>query len=107
MGSIGVLNDPAAVDGRHQFNSNNVKASLNAIASMRGDIGADMNRMPASAFVMQTQSRNTLMVESAIHNANMAEEIANMTKSQILAQADVAALAHSNADSRTILNLLQ
>jgi flagellin-like hook-associated protein FlgL len=37
----------------------------------------------------------------------MAEELANTAKGQILAQPDVAALAHSGTDSQTVLRLLQ
>ena len=85
----------------------NIKESLNAVAIMRGDIGAGMNRLQAAVSVMQAQSRNTLSAESAIRDANMAEEITNMTKYQILAQTGISALAHSNTNSQTVLRLLQ
>jgi len=85
----------------------NIKASLNSIATMRGDIGAGMNRLQASISVMQTQSRNTLAAESAIRDANMAEEITNLTKFQILAQTGIAALSHANTNSQIVLRLLQ
>jgi flagellin len=74
---------------------------------MRGTIGAGMNRLQAAIAVMQTQSRNTSTAESSIRDANMAEEITNMTKFQILAQTGIAALAHSNSNSQTVLRLLQ
>jgi len=84
-----------------------IREALNAISVMRGTIGAGMNRLQAGIAVMQTQSRNTLTAESSIRDANMAEEITNMTKFQILAQTGIAALAHSNANSQTVLRLLQ
>ena len=84
-----------------------IKDALNAVSTMRGTIGAGLNRLQAAISVLQTQSRNTLSAESAIRDANMAEEITNMTKYQILAQTGIAALAHSNANSQMVLRLLQ
>ncbi|MCL2878419.1 MAG: flagellin, partial [Acidobacteria bacterium] len=84
-----------------------IRDSLNEISNMRGTIGAGMNRLLAGISVMQTQSRNTLSAESSIRDANMAEEITSMTRYQILAQTGIAALAHSNANSQTVLRLLQ
>jgi len=86
---------------------NGIKTCLNAIAEMRGDIGAGMNRLQAAISVLQTQSRNTLAAESSIRDANMAEEITNLTRFQILAQTGIASLAHSNSNSQIVLNLLR
>ena len=85
----------------------NIRVCLNAVSIMRGRIGAGMNRLNAAVAVMQTQARNTLAAESQIRDANMAEEITNLTKYQILAQTGIAALAHSNNNSQTVLNLLR
>ena len=105
LAKLGVANLLSRKSAEDAFK--HIKASLNEIAVMRGDIGAGMNRLQASVSVMQTQSRNTLSAESAIRDANMAEEISNLTKYQILAQTGIAALAHSNSNSQTVLRLLQ
>ena len=84
-----------------------IKACLNAVSIMRGEIGAGMNRLYAAISVMQTQARGTLAAESQIRDANMAEEITNLTKHQILAQTGIAALAHSNSNNQMILSLLR
>jgi len=84
-----------------------IRKSLNEISTMRGTIGAGMNRLLAGISVMQTQARNTLAAESSIRDANMAEEITNMTKYQILAQTGISALANSNMNSQMVLRLLQ
>ena len=84
-----------------------LRRCLNAASGMRGEIGAGMNRLQAAISVMQTQSRNTLAAESSIRDANMAEEITNLTKHQILAQTGIAALAHSNSNSQLLLALLR
>ena len=84
-----------------------IRNALNQVAIMRGTIGAGMNRLHAAVSVMQTQARNTIAAESQIRDANMAEEITNLTKYQILAQTGIAALAHSNANSQLVLSLLR
>jgi flagellin len=83
------------------------RTTLNAISTMRGTIGAGMNRLNAAVSVMQTQATNTLSAESSVRDANIAEEITSMTKYQILAQSGIAALAQANSNSQTVLRLLQ
>jgi flagellin len=84
-----------------------LKGALGAVAIMRGAIGAGMNRLQAAINVIQTQSQNTLAAESAIRDANIAEEISNLTKYQILAQTGMAALSQANANGQNVLSLLR
>jgi flagellin len=84
-----------------------IKAALNAVATMRGTIGAGMNRLQSAVAVLQTQVQNTQAAESTIRDANMAEEISNLTKQQILAQSGMAALAQANINSQNVLTLLK
>jgi len=80
---------------------------LIAVASERGTIGAGMNRLQSAVSVLQTQAQNTQAAESVIRDANYAEEVANLTKYQILAQSGMAALAQANSNSQNILSLLR
>jgi flagellin len=84
-----------------------IKNALNGVSNMRGDIGAGMNRLQSAVAVLQTQSQNTQAAESSIRDANIAEEVANLTKFQILAQSGIAALAQANTNSQTVLSLLR
>jgi flagellin len=84
-----------------------LKNSLSGISTSRADIGAGMNRLQSAVAVLQTQAQNTLAAESNIRDANMAEEIANMTKFQILAQSGIAALSQANANAQSVLALLR
>jgi len=96
--------------GTHNSAANaltNIRECLNEVSNIRGVVGAGMNRLQAAISVMQTQARNTLAAESQIRDANMAEEITNLTKYQILAQTGIAALAHANTNSQIVLNLLR
>jgi flagellin len=84
-----------------------IKNALNGVSNMRASIGAGINRLQSAVAVLQTQSQNTQSAESSIRDANVAEEVANLTKYQILAQSGIAALAQANSASQTVLSLLR
>lgn len=84
-----------------------IKTALNGVSNMRAEIGAGMNRLQSAVAVLQTQSQNTQAAESVIRDANFAEEVANLTKFQILSQSGMAALAQANSSSQNVLSLLR
>jgi flagellin len=84
-----------------------IKTALQEVSKMRASIGAGMNRLQSAVAVLQTQSQNTAAAESSIRDANIAEEVGNLTKYQILAQSGMAALAQANSNSQSVLSLLQ
>ena len=84
-----------------------IQTALNGVSNMRAEIGAGMNRLQSAVAVLQTQSQNTQAAESVIRDANFAEEVANLTKFQILAQSGMAALAQANSSSSSVLSLLR
>ncbi len=81
--------------------------AIAATASARADLGAGMNRLQSAAAVIQNQVQNTQAAESGIRDANIAEEIANMTKYQILNQSGIAALTQANTNAQSVLALLR
>ncbi len=84
-----------------------IKAALASVSSNRGTIGAGINRLQAAVAVQMNQSQNSQAAESTIRDANVAEEVSNLTKFQILSQSGLAALAQANATSQSILSLLR
>jgi flagellin len=84
-----------------------IKDALSAISGNRAEVGAGINRLQAAIAVLQNQSQNTQAAESTIRDANVAQEVSNLTKYQILAQSGLAALAQANANSQIVLNLLR
>jgi flagellin len=84
-----------------------IRSALMAVANNRATIGAGSNRLQSAVSVMQNQSLNTQSAESTIRDANMALEISNLTKFQILSQTGTAALSQANASSQTVLSLLR
>jgi len=84
-----------------------VKSALSGVAASRAEIGSGMNRLQSAVAVLQAQSINTQSAESVIRDANVAEEVANLTKYQILAQSGISALAQANTNSQLALSLLR
>ena len=84
-----------------------IRDAVIGVANDRALVGAGMNRVQSAMQVMQAQLVNTQSAESAIRDANMAQEISNLTKYQILMQSGIAALAQANAQSSSILLLMQ
>jgi len=84
-----------------------IKSALAGVASSRASIGSGINRLQAAVTVLQAQSQNTTAAESTIRDANVAEEVANLTKYQILAQSGISSLAQANSSSQLVLSLLK
>jgi flagellin len=84
-----------------------IKNAIIGAANNRAAIGAGMNRLQSAVQVMQAQSVNTQSAESTIRDANMAQEISNLTKYQLLSQSGMAALSQANAQGSQIASLLR
>jgi flagellin len=84
-----------------------IREALNSVSNMRAAIGSGINRLQSAVSVLQIQSSNAQAAESTIRDANIAEEVANMTKYQILSQSGIAALAQANSSSQSVLTLLK
>jgi flagellin len=84
-----------------------IATAIDTVAAKRGDLGAKMNRMDNAVNIMGAQLQNLTAAESQIRDANMAEEVANLTRYQILSQVGLAAMAQANAVPQGVLALLQ
>ena len=84
-----------------------LKTAIASVSKWRGALGAQQNRLVNSVGIIQIQAQNLQAAESTIRDANMAEEVVNMTKYQILMQSGMASLAQANATSQMVLALLQ
>jgi flagellin len=98
--------DLSTQDGA-QLSLGYIRDALIAVANQRATIGAGSNRLQSAVQVMQSQALNTQSAESTIRDANMATEVSNLTKFQILNQAGMAALSQANGQASSILALLQ
>jgi len=87
--SIGVLDD-----------------ALQHLAKQRADLGAYYNRMEMTAKGLMTAYENIQSAESRIRDADMAEEMVEFTKNQVLVQSGTSMLAQANLQSQSILRLI-
>ena len=70
--------------------------ALNKVSMVRGTFGAVQNRLEHKIDNLNTTSENLTSAESRIRDTNMAEEMMNFTKNQILSQASQSMLAQAN-----------
>lgn len=82
-------------------------ASINVVNTAFGDIGAAQSRIEYASANVRTTIENMAAAESTIRDADMASEMAEFTRNQILQQAGVAMLAQANAAPQLVLRLLQ
>ena len=82
------------------------QALLN-VTKQRADLGAYQNRFEIAAKGINIAAENTQAAESRIRDTDMASQMVDFTKNQILTQAGTAMLAQANSQSQTVLALLQ
>ncbi|MFA5187592.1 MAG: flagellin, partial [Patescibacteria group bacterium] len=82
-----------------------VNTAIDTLASRRGDIGAAQNRLGYAAANLTTTIENVQAAESVIRDVDMAAEMTNFTKNQILMQASTSMLAQANMAPQSILSL--
>jgi len=73
----------------------------------RAKFGYKMNRLESTVQVLNIQAENLMAAESRISDVDVATEMAELTRGQVLAQAGVAMLAQANAVPQMALTLLR
>lgn len=85
-----------------------IDSAIDNVTNLRGTLGAfQQNTLQATASNLQVTLENTVAAESVIRDTNFAEEIANLTKNQVLVQAGASVLKTANQQPQLILSLLQ
>jgi flagellin len=84
-----------------------IGAAIQALGLVQGSVGAGENKLQYAITLAQSQISNFSAAESQIRDANVAADAANLTKSQVLVQTSVAAMAQANAEPQAVLKLLQ
>jgi flagellin len=80
---------------------------LSALGTRRGGIGAGEEALQSYSNVLGIQMQNKTAQLSQIQDANVADEVVNLTKFQILNQSGISALGKANQAGQSILSLLQ
>ena len=84
-----------------------VDAAIKSVSTARGSLGAFQNRMEHTVANIGVSVENLSASESRIRDTDMAMEMTNFSKNQILSQAGTAMLAQANQSSQGVLSLLR
>ena len=84
-----------------------IDAAIKKVSASRGKMGAVQNRLEHTINNLDTASENMQTAESRIRDTDMAEEMVNYSKNNILAQAGQSMLAQANQSNQGVLTLLQ
>jgi flagellin len=101
-GSAGLTTAAAAQAALTTINS-----AIQSVAATRGNLGAAINRLQSAVGVINNQTQNLSAAEDGIRAADIAQEVANMTKFSILNQTGISALAQANQMQQSVLSLLR
>jgi len=84
-----------------------IDAAIHKVSTARAKLGAVQNRLEHTISNLGVAAENLTAAESRIRDADMAKEMMEFTKQQILMQSSMAMLAQSNALPQTVLQLLR
>ncbi len=84
-----------------------IDEALKKINKQRADLGAYQNRMEYAVKGLNVSAENLQASESRIRDADMAKQMVEFTKDQVLSQAGTAMLAQANSQSQNVLSLLR
>ena len=84
-----------------------IDLAISDVSTTRGELGAVQNRFESTIRNLQVTTENLSASESRIRDTDMASEMVEFTKNQILQQAGTAMLGQANQIPQSILQLLQ
>ena len=108
VGQATTLGDPSVKDyASANATVDAVQKAINMVSSQRSALGALQNRLEHTVANLDNVSENTSSAESRIRDTDMASEMVNYSKNNILAQAGQSMLAQANQTTQGVLSLLQ
>ena len=84
-----------------------ISDAISKVSKQRSSLGAVQNRLEHTINNLDNVSENTTSAESRIRDTDMAKEMVNYSKNNILAQAGQSMLAQANQSNQGVLSLLQ
>lgn len=108
-GGKGEIRNKARVDDYEAANNTitYVQNAINTVSTQRSALGALQNRLEHTVANLDNVSENTQSAESRIRDTDMASEMVQYSKNNILAQAGQSMLAQANQSTQGVLSLLQ
>jgi flagellin len=99
VGSFSTLGSASAISA--------IDAAITAVSSARSTFGAVQNRLEHSLSANVVYRENLVAAESRVRDVDMASEMVELTKNQILQQAGTSMLSQANQSSQGVLSLLR
>lgn len=84
-----------------------IKTAIGDVSTLRGTLGAKQNRLESTINNLRVSVENLSASESRIRDTDMALEMSNFTRNQIMVQAGTSMLAQANAVPQNILSLIR
>ena len=80
--------------------------AISQVSKVRSDLGAMQNRMQSTINNLAVNEENMTAANSRVRDADLAEEVSEMTKNNILMQAGISVLGQANSSAQSVLKLL-
>ena len=106
-GTIADTTAPTGTGGNPTAAINAITEAVQILGTAQGIVGAGENKLNYAISLATSQITNFSSAQSQIRDANVAQEAANLTQSQVIEQASIAAMAQANQEPQAILKLLQ
>jgi len=106
-GTIAGTVAPTGTGGNPTAAINAITAAVQILGTAQGIVGAGENKLNYAISLATSQITNFSSAQSQIRDANVAQEAANLTQSQVIEQASIAAMAQANQEPQALLKLLQ
>ena len=84
-----------------------IDEAIKKINKQRADLGAYQNRLEMSVVGINVAAENLQASESRIRDVDMAKEMVEFTRNQILTQSGTAMLAQANQQTQSVMSLLR
>ena len=104
---IGVKNLKVDTEDDATASIDRISEAIQKVSSQRSSLGAVQNRLEHTINNLDNVVENTTSAESRIRDTDMAKEMVNYSKNNILAQAGQSMLAQANQSNQGVLSLLQ
>ena len=104
---LGVKGIKADTEQDATYAIDSIADAISTVSSQRSALGAVQNRLEHTINNLDNVVENTTSAESRIRDTDMAEEMVNYSKNNILAQAGQSMLAQANQSNQGVLSLLQ
>ena len=104
---LGIKGINVSTEQNATYSIDAIADAISQVSSQRSALGAVQNRLEHTINNLDNVVENTTSAESRIRDTDMAEEMVNYSKNNILAQAGQSMLAQANQSNQGVLSLLQ